>query len=94
MKTTVYLRVAKGPRGAKFAASTKPNQRPLTSGGWNETHLPTVAFALRLNIPDEAFDEAGRVVAEIDVPPDQLSIAAEVVPRDEIEIEHRHEKRP
>jgi hypothetical protein len=92
MKATVYLRVAKGPRGPKFAATTKPSRAPLTTGGWNEKHLPTVAFALLLNIPDEAFDQAGQVIAEIDVPAEQLSIAAEVVPRDDIK--HRREKRP
>jgi hypothetical protein len=80
MKTTVYLRVAKRPKGRKGAAvnaTLTPQQRPIeTSTG---QVLPTCAFAVELDIPDEAFESAARVVAKLKVPEEKLTIAAEVL---------------
>ncbi len=83
MTTTIYLRVAKGiGRGKPRAAvSIKPNWKPLlkAQGSWNEEALPTVMVALKLDIPEEAFD-AARNAIEIQVPLESLNIAAEVEP--------------
>jgi hypothetical protein len=81
LKTTVYLRVAKKPSarkgGAAVSATMTPQQRPLedTVGRL----LPTTSFAIALDIPDEAFNSAARVVAELKVPEERLEIAAEVL---------------
>lgn len=80
MKAKVYLRVAKHPHGRnasfKVHASTKADARPLTAGsGFSERALPTIAFAVVVNIPDEAFKAAEQVLAEIDVPADLLAVA-------------------
>lgn len=83
MKVRAYLRVAKTGRGSrspyKIHASSKPDHRPLSSGyGRSETVLPTVAFAIDVDIPDKLFKQAEQVIAEITIPEDQAVIAAEV----------------
>ncbi len=79
----VYLRVAKGRRGYKFSATAKPNHEPLYIQGYNsrgrrKNYLPTVHFALDLNIPRSAFEKASRVVAELSVPEEHLEVNAEI----------------
>jgi hypothetical protein len=80
MKKTIYVRVAKyaNCRKAdyKVEAKTEPDQRPLI--GASATVLPTVAFALELDIPESAFRSAEQVVASIQIPEEQLEIAAKV----------------
>lgn len=79
MKTTIYLRVARTSRGAKVAASTKPNHAPLQSGSsWKAKVLPTAAFAITLDIPNEAFYQAEQVLAKLEVPFEKITVAAEV----------------
>ena len=81
MKAKIYLRVAKNPSGRtplRVDASAKPTYRPLTTSIGDP--LPTLSFAVMLNIPDEAFRRAEQVIAEIDVPEDLVAIAAEVTP--------------
>lgn len=81
VNVTVYLRVSKdGGRGPKVVASTKPNYEPLKTraGQWNEKALPTLAFAIELEIPDDAFDTAARVIASLEIPEDATQVAATV----------------
>lgn len=80
MKVKTYLRVAKTKRGAKVVAGSKPNQKPLVrdAGYRTEEVLPTIAFAVILDIPDEEFARAEQVLAEIGVQPEQTTVAAEV----------------
>lgn len=80
-KVTAYLRVAKyggdGRRAPfKVSATARPNHTPLESG--TGVPLPTLAFAVVLDIPDSAFKQAEQVIAEIRIPEDALQIAAEV----------------
>ena len=82
MKSKIYLRVAKseGRKGFKVAASTEPNNAPITSQDYRgHTFYPTVAFAVEFNIPDELFDQASKVVAEINIALKQAKIAGEIV---------------
>jgi hypothetical protein len=72
VKTTIYLRVGRkrsGTRGpaVQVKAGTTPSQEPLYTS--TDRILPTSAFAIELDIPDEAFDSAARVVAKLRVPP-------------------------
>jgi len=53
MKARVYIRMAPTSRGFKFAANAKPSHTPLMSG---EEILPTIAFALDLELPPGAFN--------------------------------------
>lgn len=80
MKVKTYLRVAVGGRGPRVVASTKPNYQPLTKGQgtYHEEPLPTAAFALVLDIPDEIFERAEKVLAEVAVDPSEAAVAAEV----------------
>jgi hypothetical protein len=80
MKVQTYLRVAEGARGPRVVASAKPNYQPLTKGAgtYHEEALPTAMFAVVLDIPDELFERASQVLAEIEVPTDRAEIAAEV----------------
>jgi hypothetical protein len=85
MKLTVYMRVAKGVRGKpKVDARTTPNHKPLMAsiGNWNEKALPTAAFALDLDIPDEIFHRAETVLAELELTEDDVRVAAEVADPD------------
>lgn len=71
MRATIYLRVAKGgKKGYKVEASLTPNNTPiLQKGGYNQPdeYLPTVAFGAIFNLPDEMFNQASTIVAEINV---------------------------
>lgn len=58
-------------------AQATPNYKPLEDS--NGRILPTTMFALELDIPEEAFRSAARVVAELRVPEERLAIAAEVI---------------
>lgn len=79
MKVKTYLRVARGGRGVRVVASSKPNYQPLMKGsGWSEKALPTAAFAVVLDIPDEIFERAETVLAEVTVDPSEAEVAAEV----------------
>jgi hypothetical protein len=74
MKQTIYLRVGKHVRGGKpkVAAGTKPSDRQLADSAGNP--MPTIAFAVDVNIPDEMFRTAQRVVAELDISADNVQI--------------------
>lgn len=80
MKTRVHLRVARDKRGrGKVVATLKPTDTPLYDGG-NDA-LPTVAFAIDLDVPDVMFSRAAQVIASITIPEEQATIAADVVER-------------
>lgn len=80
-KVKVHLRVAKqgGPRNThKVVATLKPSRMALIT-----THgepLPTVSFAIVLDIDPEAFRQAERVIAELQVGPEQVAVVAEMGP--------------
>lgn len=78
MKVKTHIRVAKNGRTGRttVAASTRASVQPLYDSQ-NRT-LPTVAFALVLDVPDELFRQAEKVIAEIEVKGTQAKIAAEV----------------
>jgi hypothetical protein len=80
MKVKTHLRVAKTKRGARVVASSKPSQKPIIvdKGYASERVLPTVAFAVVLDVPDEAFKAAEAVLAEIEIPFERTRVAAEV----------------
>jgi hypothetical protein len=71
MKFKVYMRVAKtkGPQGFKVIATTRPSTAPLTTGNYNDPPLPTIAFAIVLDINPEAFKYAEQVIAELPIEP-------------------------
>lgn len=77
MKVRVYLRVAKTQtkRGFSVDGRNTPTNRPLED---RTRVLPTVAFALDLDIPDALFAQAERVIAEISIPEEATQIAADV----------------
>ena len=80
-RVRAYIRV--GKNGYKYAidAASKEKSAPLfKTTGYNgeKEYLPTVAFAVDLNIPDELFSKASRVIAEINVGLKDAVIAAEV----------------
>ena len=80
MKLPIYVRVAKtGTRkGYKVDASSTPNHSPLHSGSYNTEYYPTVAFALSIDLPDSLFEQAEKVIAEINVNEKDAKIAAEI----------------
>lgn len=82
MKAKVFLRVARssGHKGYRVAASTQPNYSPLTTGGYESRALPTAAFAMVLDIPDQIFHRAEEVLAEVELQPSAVQVAAEVHP--------------
>lgn len=82
MKIPVYLRVAKtdGRKGYRVTASATPNHEPIWSEAYRNgrTYHPTIAFAVNLNIPDEMFDSAERVVAELNVAMKDAEVSTEI----------------
>ena len=74
-RVKIYMRVARNGNRFKFAANHKPIITPLSS---EKFFFPTVGFALMLDIPDEMFKQAERVIAEVKIPEEQVQICAEV----------------
>lgn len=72
MIVRAYLRVADDGR---VRANDKPDLNPLVKNG---EPMPTAAFALDLDIPDEQFKLAEKVLAEVKVM-QNLRVAADVV---------------
>lgn len=80
MKTKIYVRVGRGVsgslRGRTYTkASTKPDHSPLENA---DGHVPTVAFAIALDIPDSLFSQAERVLAELTVSESTSAVAASI----------------
>ncbi len=83
MKYPIYLRIAKtdGRKGYKVSAHTEPNNTPLESGNnysGKEFH-PTVSFCVQIDIPDELFNQASRVIAELNVGMKEAKVNGEIV---------------
>jgi len=77
MKAKVHMRVARGSSGKPLiTATSRRSDYPLFDS--NNNPLPTVAFSMMLDIPDQAFDRADQVIAEVRIPEDQLEIVAQV----------------
>jgi type II secretory pathway component GspD/PulD (secretin) len=76
MRVKAFIRVAKTRRGGRVMASARANHAPIDDS-YGQPY-PTVSFAVVFVIPDEAFRGAERVIAEIEVPPEQVEINAEV----------------
>lgn len=74
MKTTIYLRIAKDSKKntVKVEASDKPNQTPLKIG---QRFIPTVAFGVEFEIPDELFQGAGLIVGLLKLTTEEAKIA-------------------
>jgi hypothetical protein len=79
VKIKTHLRVGydKKRRKTSVVANVNPNHTPLSN--MKGEYLPTVAFAIVLDIPDSAFAQAEQVIAEITIPESEIQIAAEVV---------------
>lgn len=81
MKVRAYMRVAKMASGkAKVDAGRQPNDRPLVAS--NGEVLPTVAFAIDLEVPQAMFHRAEQVIATLTIPEEQVEILADVVEHD------------
>ena len=80
-KIRAYIRIAKNGWKYKIDAGAKDNSAPLHLTGYRneKTFLPTVAFAVDLNIPDELFSKASRVIGEINIALKDAVIASDVV---------------
>jgi len=73
-KVPIYIRLAKSPKGYRVDASSKPNQKPIMND-YQYKPLPTVSFGLSINIPEEAFEDAVKVIAEIDYRSSEVTVA-------------------
>lgn len=74
MKQTIYVRVGKHPRGGKSKVMTgsKPSHHAVTDSSGNP--MPTVSFAMELDVPDELFSQAQKVVASIKVGAEDVTV--------------------
>lgn len=82
MKVKTYLRVARDSRRGttKVVASAKPNLAPLTKGSArSEVYLPTIHFAIELDIAPDAFAQAEKVIGTLAIPAAAITVAAEVI---------------
>ena len=83
MKVKTFLRLGKTNRGVKVVASGKVNHHPLEDGGYRPEALPTVMFAIVLDLPDDIFQQAEKVIGEINIGKKKVQVAA-VIPEMEI----------
>lgn len=58
MKARLYVRIAKNGSRVKVQASTRPSFEPLERSNYGHEAIPTVQFALDVDIPDKEFDAA------------------------------------
>lgn len=81
MKVRTYIRIAKNGYKYKVDAHTKEDPTPLyiPSYGGQKKFLPTVAFAVDFNVPDELFSNASRVIAQIDVATKEAVVLGEML---------------
>jgi hypothetical protein len=83
MKTKVYLRIAKGSKGSRVSASPKPCYEPIRNAksytSDSDKALPTVAFALELDIPDDLFKQAEQVAAQINLTKKGATVCGTVI---------------
>lgn len=78
MKAKLYVRAARGRRGVKVAADNSVRHTALTEvQDRHEVALPTVAFAVEVEIPDAMFRQAEQVAARVELTPE----AGEVIVR-------------
>jgi len=79
MKTTIYLRIGKDTKKNKervlTEASEKPNFVPLKVG---KRYIPTVAFGVEFDIPDELFAGAGLIVGLLKLTTEEVKIATHI----------------
>lgn len=78
MRTTVYLRVGKSKDRIKVEASPKPSYVPLKIG---QRFIPTVAFGVEFDIPDELFKGAAAIVGLMKLTMEQGKIATHIKPK-------------
>lgn len=79
---TAYIRVGKNRPGHnrkpyRIDAAPTVNRRPFEDN--RGRIIPTLFFAVELELPEDAFKGAARVIAKLKVPEEKLEIAAEVV---------------
>jgi hypothetical protein len=84
VKAKVYMRVGQKSLGGKPSVSgtAKPNLAPLSDVNGV---IPTVAFAVELDIPDALFKQAENVIATIKVDAEKATIAASVPSPESVE---------
>jgi len=75
MKTIIYLRVGKSKEKVRTAVDIKPTQMPLKIG---TRFIPTVAFGVELDLPDELFAGAALIVGILKVNAEEAKIAASI----------------
>jgi hypothetical protein len=77
LKAKAHVRVARAKNGTPVIQTTaRPSTTPLYDN--RNRPLATIGFAVIFNVPDELFDQAQKVIAEIDVTGDEAQIVAEV----------------
>jgi hypothetical protein len=77
VRVKTYIRVARQDSGRpRVSAGTRPSDEPLKNG--SGFALPTVAFAIMLDIPDALIDSAEQVIAEVKISEEQATILASV----------------
>ena len=78
MKQKVYFRFGKNKKGTvTVKASTRLCHEAVKSGtGCYERVLPTISFAVNFDIPDELFEQAERVCANIELDAENTKIVA------------------
>lgn len=75
----IYLRIAKNTSrkgGILVDASNKPDNTPLARlvGYKNKEYLPTVSFAIEMNLEDGLFKKAEQVVAKLNLKSEDVVI--------------------
>lgn len=85
MKAVCYLRIAKGPRGFKFNATTKANRDPIKGSGYQADSLPTRMIKLRLDLPDDLFGPDATV--DVEIPSTAVQVLIEAAEPEPVEDE-------
>ena len=65
----IYIRIAKTTMGKyRVVAGSKPNNTPIKRNSYDGGFLPTVFFAIDVNVPESQFSLAEQVVAKLNLP--------------------------
>lgn len=75
MKIPIYIKIAKTKKGVKVEASEKPSNNPIIGkSGYRQSNIyhPTIFFGIEIDLPENAFDHAKKIIAKIDYRLDEV----------------------
>lgn len=66
MKIPIYIKIAKTKKRYKVEASEKADTTPIITRHGKNNYHPTIFFGVEIQLPEDAFEQAKKIIAKID----------------------------